>query len=190
VLRDELRDLSSGIEKLRAKVKAAGAEIIHLTPPVFDSLPIAKRVKPADTVKDGDMFEGYDGVLGRYAAWLVEQGKTNGWTVVDTHTAMAAAIADARKSNAAFTFAGDGVHANEAGHQVLAVALLKGLGQTYDPASISAAQRKLIRQRGRILCDSYLSTAGHLRPGMAKGIPVAEATAKAAEMDGAVRALR
>ena len=180
----------AGMEKLRAKVKAAGADIIHLTPPVFDPLPIAKRVKPAESTKDGDMFEGYDGVLTRYAAWLVEQGKTNGWSVVDTHTAMADAITDARKTNPAFTFANDGVHANEAGHRVLAVAALKGLGQAFDPETIPAAQRKLIRQRGRILCDAYLNAAGHKRPGMGKGIPVEEATAKAGELDAAIRAAK
>lgn len=178
----------AGIEKLRAKVKAAGADIIHLTPPVFDALPIASRVRPADTAKDGDMFDGYNTVLARYAAWLVEQGKTQGWRVVDTHSAMASALAAARKANAAFTFANDGVHANEAGHQVIAVAVLKGLGQTYDPASVSAELRKLVRQRGRILADAYLNAAGHQRPGMSKGLPLDAATAKSAELDVGIRA--
>lgn len=178
----------AGIEKLRAKVKAAGAEIIHLTPPVFDALPIAKRVKPADSVKDGDMFDGYNTVLDRYSAWLVEQGTAQGWRVADTHSAMASALAEARKANAGFTFANDGVHANEAGHQVIAVALLKGLGQTYDPAAVSPELRKLVRQRGRILTDAYLNGAGHKRPGMAKGLPIEEATAKAAELEAGIRA--
>ena len=178
----------TGIERLRAKVKAAGAEIIHLTPPVFDALPIAKRLKPADAVKDGDMFDGYNTVLDAYAAWLVEQGKTQGWRVVDTHSAMASALAEARKADAVFTFANDGVHASEAGHQVLAVALLKGLGQTYEPATVSPELRKLVRQRGRILADAYLNAAGHKRPGMAKGLPLEEARAKAAESEAGIRA--
>ena len=178
----------AGIEKLRAKVKAAGADIIHLTPPVFDPVPIAKRVKPADLAKDGDMFDGYNGVLDRYSAWLVEQGKSQGWRVVDTHTAMAEAISSARKSNAAFTFAGDGVHPNEDGHRALTVALLKALGQDYDPASVPAELRKRVRQRGRILVDAYLNAAGHKRPGMAKGLPLEAATAKAAELDVEIRA--
>ncbi len=178
----------SGIEKLRTKVKAAGAEIIHLTPPVFDPLPISGQVQPADKVKDGGMFAGYDDVLARYSAWLVEQGKTNGWRVVDTHSAMSAALAEARKDNPKFTFAGDGVHANEQGHQVLARAIIKGLGQPFDPASVPAELRKLIRQRGRILVDAYLATAGHKRPGMAKGMPLDAAIAKAAELDAGIRA--
>jgi lysophospholipase L1-like esterase len=178
----------AGIEKLRAKVKAAGADIIHLTPPVFDPLPIAKRVKPADSVKDGDMFEGYGGVLDRYSEWLVEQGKSQGWRVIDTHAAMVDAISAARKTNATFTFAGDGVHPNEEGHRVLAVALLKALGQDCDPASVPAELRKRVRQRGRILVDAYLNASGHKRPGMSKGMPLDAATAKAAELDAEIRA--
>ena len=93
----------AGIRKLREKVEKSGAKIIHLTPPVFDPLPIAARVKPADAVKDGDMFDGYNGVLDRYSAWLVEQGKAEGWRVIDTHSAMAAALAEKRRTDPAFT---------------------------------------------------------------------------------------
>jgi lysophospholipase L1-like esterase len=177
----------AGIEKLRAKVKAAGAEIIHLTTPVFDPIPIAKRVKTEAEMRDGDMFAGYNSVLDRYSEWLMQQSRKDGWKVIDTHSAMAAALADVRKTDPSFTFAKDGVHPDEAGHQLLAVALIKGLGQNYEPASVTPTQRKLIRQRGRILCDAYLTAAGHIRPGMAKGMPVDEAVAKAAELESAIR---
>ncbi len=178
----------AGIEKLRAKVNAAGADIVHLTPPVFDALPIKSRVKTADTVKDGDMFEGYDGVLARYSAWLVEQGKKENWRVIDTHTAMADAIASARKTNPAFTFAGDGVHCNDKGHAVLAAALIKGLGGSFDPdVSNHGKLSGLIRQRRTILSNAYLTAIGHKRPGMAKGLPLEEANAKAAELTAQIR---
>jgi lysophospholipase L1-like esterase len=48
---------------------------------------------------------------------------------------------------------------------------------------------KLIRKRGRILCDAYLSDIGHQRPGMSKGLPVEAATKQAAELDAQVRQL-
>ena len=44
-----------------------------------------------------------------------------------------------------------------------------------------------VHKRNRLLCDSYLTTAGHLRPGMAKGLPVAEAEARASEFEKAIR---
>ena len=87
----------AGRRKLHEKVEKAGAKIIHLTPPVFDPLPIAAHTKSADAVKDGEFFEGYNGVLDRYSAWLLEQGKAEGWRVIDTHSAMAAALAEKRK---------------------------------------------------------------------------------------------
>jgi lysophospholipase L1-like esterase len=170
-----------GIDKLRAKVKAAGADIVHLTPAAFDPVPIKARVKSADAVKDGDQFEGYDEVLGRYAAWLMEQKEKQGWRVIDIHSAVNAALKAARQNDPSFTFAKDGVHPNEEGHRVMALALIKGLGGSYDPASPRAMElRPLIRKRGRILADAYLTAAGHLRPGMNKGLPLADAEAKAA----------
>lgn len=173
-----------GIEKLRAKVKAAGADIIHLTPAAFDPVPIKGRLKSADTVKDGDQFEGYDEVLGRYATWLMEQKEKQGWRVIDVHTAINAALQDARKRDPAFTFAKDGVHPNDAGHHVMAQALITGLGATFDASSPRATELKpIIRKRGRILTDSYLAAAGHQRPGMAKGLPIEEAEAKATAIE-------
>jgi lysophospholipase L1-like esterase len=173
-----------GIRKLREKVLKSGAQIIHLTPPVFDPLPIKARVKPADAVKDGDMFEGYNDVLDRYAAWLVAQGKSEGWRVIDTHSAMAAAMATARTTRPDFAFSKDGVHADEASHHVLAMAIIKALGGEFDPGSAAFAEtRKLIRKRGRLLADAYLNAAGHKRPGMAKGLPLDEARSQAAEIE-------
>jgi lysophospholipase L1-like esterase len=170
-----------GIEKLRAKVKAAGAKIVHLTPPVFDRVPLKGRVVPPDQVKDGQQAENYDEVLTRYSSWLVEQSKKAGWEVIDVHAAMTRALQAARQSDPGFTFAKDGVHANEAGHDVIAKTIVAALGGSLDFDSTAYTPlRKAIRQRGRILADAYLTAAGHQRPGMTKGLPLAEAQAKAA----------
>ncbi len=189
----------AGIRKLREKVEKAGAKIICLTPPVFDPLPIKARTKSADVVKDGEFFEGYNGVLDRYSAWLVEQGKKEGWGVIDTHSAMAAALAEKRKTDAGFFYAKDGVHASNDGHRVIAEAILHALAPEKAAAFFklldgewakSAQGREFfsdIHKRNRLLCDSCLTTAGHLRPGMAKGLPVAEAEEKAAPIEAKIR---
>lgn len=172
-----------GIEKLRAKAKAAGADIIHLTPAAFDALPVKARLKSAAETKEGQMFEGYDEVLGKYSEWLVEQGKKRGWRVIDVHSAMNTALQKARLSDPNFTFAKDGIHPNDAGHRVMAHAILDAFGMKFDPNSAEATKnRPLIRKRGRLLADAYLTAAGHIRPGMAKGLPIPEAEAKAAEI--------
>jgi hypothetical protein len=41
---------------------------------------------------------------------------------------------------------------------------------------------KLIRQRGRLLTDAWLSEIGHKRPGMSQGQPLAAATTRADEL--------
>jgi lysophospholipase L1-like esterase len=178
----------AGIMTLREKAAKAGAQVIHLTPAVFDPVPLRGRVVPADKVKDGQMFDGYNDVLDRYSAWLIEQGKSDGWRVIDLHGAVNAALAERRKTAPAFTFAGDGVHPNDEGQLVMARALLRGLGTDFDPESVTDAElKKLIRQRGRIIADAHLSAAGHKRPGMAKGLPIPEATAKASELETVIR---
>lgn len=185
-----------GIEKLRAKVKAAGADIIHLTPAVFDAAPLKGRVFPADTVKDGQQFEGYDEVLTRYSDWLVSQTERNDpWRVIDTHRAMRAVLDRGRSEDPGFQFAGDGVHPNDQGHLAIALTVVTSLAPAkaksfasfleQDPWAKSAAGKSFfdtIRNRGRVLADAYLTAAGHQRPGMTKGLPIEEARAKAAEL--------
>ena len=58
-----------GVRRLREKVIGAGADIIHLTPPVFDPQPIATKVLPAGRDHYPTPFAGYNGVLDIYAKW-------------------------------------------------------------------------------------------------------------------------
>jgi hypothetical protein len=46
----------------------------------------------------------------------------------------------------------------------------------------------LIQQRQRIMKDAWLTETGHQRPGMKKGLPLAEAQVQAAELDARLRA--
>ena len=186
-----------GIERLRAKAQAAGAQIIHLTPPAFH--PLSARNKPgADGQPPAKTLGGYNEVLDRYAAWLLEQ-RAKGWRVIDLHGPMNAFIEEQRKTNPDFVFAGDGVHANDAGHALMAEALIAGISPTdknffprfFDLVGSDSAEvknlRTIIRQRGRILADAWLTDSGHQRPGMAKGLPLPEAQAKAAKLEEQIR---
>src|SRR5687768_12463952 len=84
-----------GIEKLRAKATAAGAKVVHLTPPVFDSQPIKAKTDPSG--KDpAVMFTDYDEVLTHYSEWLLSK-RSEGWRVVDIHRVMRS-ILDARRA--------------------------------------------------------------------------------------------
>ena len=162
--------------------------MIHLTPPVFDPVPIAARLDGSGA--PGKMFADYDLVLARYGQWLVEQRTAKGWQVLDVHGAMTAALAEGRIGNPTFTFAGDGVHPNDAGHRVMALPLLRVWGveaKAGETNGMSGEILKQVRIKQRTLKDAWLRETGHLRPGMAKGLPLAEAQEKAAETDRKAR---
>ena len=174
-----------GIESLRAKVLARGARIIHLTPPVFDAAANPAGLLPAGRDTYPNAYEGYDEVLAAYGAWLMDQ-RVHGWTVLDLHSTMRAALAEQRKAQPNFTFSGDRVHPNDAGHAVFAKLVTDYLGLSAAPPS--AEILKLVERKQRLLKDAWLTATGHKRP-MGKGKPLAEALPMAAEWDQSARAL-
>ncbi|MBL9199714.1 MAG: SGNH/GDSL hydrolase family protein [Opitutaceae bacterium] len=168
-----------GITRLREAVARTGARLIHVTPPVFDEI--------------HGRAPGYDGVLARYAAWLVAQ-RSAGWTVIDLHTAMRTAIDERRRTDPKFTFARDSVHPDEAGHWVMARAILTGLGATDLDGVPSAATMAavhphgaaiagLVAERQNLMKLAWLTATGHQRPGVKAGLPLADARERAAALD-------
>ncbi len=175
----------TGIQRLHERVTAAGARIIHVTPPTFDE------------VKGG--HPGYGQVLDRYSDWLLAQ-RAAGWDVVDLHGPMNRYLAERRQQDPKFFLASDGVHCNETGQWIIAKQTLLYLG-AQDIANVDDAAAmlagypngqpllKLIQQRQRMTKDAWLTDVGHQRPGMSKGLPLAEATTKAAAMEREIRQL-
>jgi lysophospholipase L1-like esterase len=176
-----------GWKKLKEKVEAAGGKLIVITPPFYDDL---RSPKPGFS---------YNEVLDRYSDWLVKQ-REQGWTVIDLHSAMTAAVKKQRETDPKFTLQPDGVHPNGDGHWVMAQQLIAALGDleviaAKSPAEYFAARKlpaealPLIGKRMSVLRDSYVGTAGHKRPGVAKGLPIDEATKSAAEISAKISAL-
>ena len=176
---------SNGLVQLRDKTSAAGAKIIHVTPPLFDE---AKGKGP-----------GYGNTLDRYADWMLAQ-RTAGWDVVDLHGPMNRVLVERRVADPKFFLAGDGVHPGEFGHWIMTKEILLHLGAK-DLANVTSAADmvlsypkgaqvlKLVQQRQHMLRDAWLTDTGHQRPGMAPGLPLAEAQAKAAGLETQIRAL-
>ena len=173
-----------GMERLRKACAAHGAQVLHVTPPTFDEV---RGGKP-----------GYGNTLDRYAEWLIGQRKS-GWDVVDAHAPMNRYLAAQRAKDPKFFLAGDGVHCNETGHWLIAKAILLHLGakDVADAADAKAmlaahpngdAVLKLVQQRQRLLKDAWLTDTKHTRPGMKTGLPLAEAQAKAAELEKQIAA--
>ncbi len=180
---ERLAKYRDGMERLRKACAAHGTKVLHVTPPTFDEV---KGGKP-----------GYGATLDRYSHWLVGQRKA-GWDVVDSHAPMNRYLAEQRAKDPKFFLAGDGVHCNETGHWLIAKAILTHLGandvaNAPDAKALLAAHPngeaalKLVQQRQRMLKDAWLTECKHLRPGMKTGLPLAEAQAKAAELDKQIR---
>ncbi len=178
-----------GIEKLRTKAKAAGAPIIHLTPPVFDPFPIKDKVLPPGLKAYPKPFTGYNQVLDRYSEWLISK-RPDGWQVIDIHGPMSIALAEGRQADPNFAFAKDGVHPNDQGHWIMTQAILKawGIESPITLEDLTAANgklnalHKLVAERQRVLKAAWLSACGHKRPGVKEGLPLPEAEAKAATL--------
>ncbi len=183
----------NGMTKLREKAAAAGAKVIHVTPPTFDAVPIKANTLPAGRDEYRQPYVGYNDVLDRYSEWLVSQ-RAQGWQVMDSHTPMNAFLASRRADDSRFRLAGDGVHASTQGHWLIAREFLRSLdvpdaalnADSFELATLGAptapAVLDLVKRKQRVLKDAWLNEVGHKRPGMAKGKPVADAEREAAEL--------
>lgn len=181
-----LENYQAGLKSLREKAAAVGAKVIHITPPFYDDL---RSPKPFS----------YNEVLDRYTAWLLSQ-RTNGWTVIDLHTPMTNVVREQRKTDPKFTLQPDGVHPNGDGHWLIAQQLMAAFSEGNPPlpmtpdvllehVKLPKEALGLIQQRCNLLRDAYVAAAGHLRPGVAKGLPLEEAEQKAAELSSKLAAM-
>lgn len=117
-----------GIDKIIERATAAGAQVVILTPPPFDRLPV-KHLQKQDAADFSylEPYENYDSVLGEYARWEMQLSRHKA-RVIDLHTPLADYIAQRRKVDGGFSFTRDGIHPDLAGHLLMARVILKGLG--------------------------------------------------------------
>ncbi len=176
----------NGMSALKAAVEKAGAKFIVVTPPIYDD-------------QRAPLKFSYNEVLDRYSDWLIERRK-DGWIVIDLHGPMTREVQSRRTNDPQFTFDPDGVHPNEAGHWFIAQQLIRAFGdpQAADsptPEKMLAVHRApagllpLVQQRMAVLRDAYVSAAGHKRPGVAAGLPIADAEKRGAELTAQIQAL-
>lgn len=188
---DRAKAFQDGMKRLHDKVAALGVRIIHMTPPVFDALPIKDKLQPAGADRNTGSYAGYDEVLRQYSEWLLSK-TADGWEVLDLHETMGKSIHKQREKDPQFFYAKDGIHPNFAGHLVMAQPLLKlwGLKVTGDgaPNHVNGpAILAFVQQKQTMLRDAWLTETGHKRPGVPTGLPHAEAETKAAELDTQAR---
>lgn len=180
-----LQKYQEGLKRLKSAAEHSGAKFVVMTPPFYDD---QRAPRPFS----------YNAVLDRYSDWLVGQRK-EGWTVIDVHSPMTKFVQAQRKDDPQFTVQPDGVHPNDAGHWLVAQQLIRWAGDEKSAAAISPQQMlkdkgasesllALCSARVGVLRDAYVGTAGHKRPGVAKGLPIDQAEAKAAELSAKIAA--
>jgi lysophospholipase L1-like esterase len=190
---DRFAKFQSGIERLHAAVENRGAKIIHLTPPLFDPHPIRTRLLPAGLESYPQPYAGYDDVLETYSAWLLSR-QQDGWQVLDVHGPMKEPLAQKRITEPDYTFSGDGVHPNAEGQAVLAQPLAQLWGLMLNENALPDHPhandiQKIVREKQKVLKLAWLSATKHLRPGIAAGLPIADAQAAASKLDAQARTL-
>lgn len=166
-----------GMLWLHGELVKTGAMIIHMTPPVYDDHQGSSK--------------GYDGVMDRYAEWLLQQKDSLGWKVADIHSPMKRYLETRRTADSSFAFARDGVHPDSLGHWIMARAVLRYLGEKVgdvdDLAGVLGEKGvrvfQLVTQKQQLMKDAWLTAAGHKRPGMNKGLPLEEARVKEKEIE-------
>jgi lysophospholipase L1-like esterase len=179
---DEARFLKfqDGVNRLHQQVTASGAEIVHLTPAVYDEL------------RGG--IKGYDDVLDKYSEWLVDQGDQKDWEIVDVHGPMKHHLQKQRNTNPSYYFSTDGVHPNDVGHWLMAqqVLVFLGEGEVKDAPDLRSNFKEgskvdrtveLVGKKQKIIRNAWLSAIGHKRPGIQEGLPLEEAKKIASEID-------
>ncbi|HET6424477.1 MAG TPA: hypothetical protein VFG20_12385, partial [Planctomycetaceae bacterium] len=126
--------------------------------------------------------------------------RADGWTVIDLHHPMTAAVKERRAKNIGYTMQPDGVHPNADGHWFVAQQFIRACGDESvmkfaTPQEMLAAHKvpdgvlPLVQQRMSVLRDAYVAKAGHKRPGVAAGLPLDQAEAKAAELTAQIEQL-
>lgn len=180
-----------GVQRLVRKVRASGAQLILMTPPAFDPLPLRKqgklRERGAKQFAWFAIYENYDQeVLSRYASWIMLQ-KQQVDMVIDLHTPVIQYVAAKRRQDPEFTMSPDGVHVNHEGHAVLADAISRSWGIKLVVPRQDVLT--LVGRRQQVLHKSWVSHVGHKRPGVAAGLPVNEARAAAEKTEREIHQL-
>ena len=166
----------SGVRRLIAKSKKAGAEKIYIvTPPIYDA-----------TTKAGQF--NYDSVMTSYAAWQMTI-KEEGVHVIDLHSAMRKAR-DIRKE----VFSGDRVHPGKEGHLFMATSILKGLGVETADEDVGEIQKdplfKKVDQLRSFRGKQWMKHVGYTREKVVKPQPLGETEKTVSKMQAEINKLR
>ena len=125
---ERMQAFKEGVGRLIRDCHAAGAQVVLLSPPPFDALPVVTLNKAdAPDFSYRTPFEGYDAVLTDYTNWEQTLPQSDVWTI-DLHTPLLDYLRKQRLTNPKFSFVADGIHPNPLGNLLMAETVVKQLG--------------------------------------------------------------
>lgn len=184
---EHLKAYQQGMQVIADKARKIGARTCFITPPPFeaDALRPAGKLRPAGAKEYAWFapYENYDDVLAEFSTAVIAM-KADVDAVVDVRTPLLKVMRQKRKENPGYHLAGDGIHFNADGHEVIARTLWKAWHlEPADPGPLPSAElMKLHTQRQSLLHNAWLTDVGHKRPDMAKGEPLESAQSQAREI--------
>ena len=179
-----------GINTLVKQVQATGAQVILMTSPPFDPVPLENtdQLRPADAESFGwgAIVENYDEVIERYATWIMQQ-EAKVAEVIDLHRPVCQQVASGRRQDPRFNLSPDGVHLNQQGHRILGEVILQAWGLNL-PEGPDDQLVVLLAKRSELLRDAWLTRTGHGQTDVPPGLPWDEVQRKAGRLEVVVQA--
>jgi lysophospholipase L1-like esterase len=196
---ERLAAFQSGIRKLIAVDKAAGAGTVLMTPPPFDPTAVPNSVRPITAADFSYLnpYDHYDSVLADYARWEMTLPATDA-QVVDLHTPLADYLASRQKADPTFHCSADGIHPNAAGSLLMAQTILQALGI---PLQIKDLDREvmttaadplfaLVVKHRETRSNGWLPYVGYTREESVKSDSIAETEQDASALQAQIDQLR
>lgn len=187
----------SGIESLVAKIQDANAEVVLLTPPMFDA--DAKKTLAPSGSSDFSYktpYSQYNDVLRTYGKWIM-LSDLSVISKVDLNTPMLEYNQYRRKTDPEFHLANDGIHPGELGHLLMAKTILNECGikiegdlidilanAKADPLYTEIADRRQMRSKG------WLEFIGYERGKIVKADSIDEIELESASRQESIDRLR
>lgn len=197
---DRMTAFQDGIRRLSGAVQGAGAQLILLTPPPFDTLPVARHLQlgNAPDFSYERPFTNYDAVLADYSRWELGLPVGDAALVVDLHSTFLESIKAQREKSRKFSFTKDGIHPGATGHLLMAQTILRSVGIDEGWDDLQAELTKieadplypLIRDRREKRSAAWLDYIGYTRDKTVKTPSVDLAEKEAAEAQERIDAAR
>ncbi|WP_178991356.1 SGNH/GDSL hydrolase family protein [Winogradskyella schleiferi] len=162
-----------GILELKTKVETHGAQLILMTPTVFDPNPIENRVsKAGEPYEYWHPYYKYNDVLTVYSNWLLNL-ETEALHVVNLHHHLDSILTTMKRIKSDSTFVPDGVHPNKIGHFYMAKKILNDIYPeiTIENPNLEIERLKdnslyeLIRKRRELRSEGWRNYVGYTKNG-------------------------